>query len=188
MNSFEHSTEKGTLYIDIDGVILPYRDEDGSNQHSQNLEKHWVDDLEFYYPKVIHQLARLPARKVLASSRGWSFLVNSEYRALNEELHYAGSLSIDAFRPGHIPFKFQAVVKHWLGNSEVAWSRLPKEKTRAIGSKAVWIDDYADVEKFPEIAEHPLLSDPRFLVIQPLGKLGITLEQVHRIAAFLEEE
>lgn len=180
--------EKGTLYIDIDGVILPYYDERDVNQPpSQDLEKRWVSRDEFYYPEVVDALARTPAMKVLSSSRSLSFFFNSGYGTINEALNFAGSLSIDTFRPGHIPYKLRAVAKHWQQQSPVSWSTQQREDTRAVGPKAVWIDDHAWVERDSELAEHPLLADPHFLVIRPLGKIGLTLEQVQQVETFLDE-
>lgn len=182
-DNFE-SNEKGTIYLDIDGVIIPYYDERDFTQTDQGLEKKWISRYEFYYPEVVAALGGVAAKVISSSSRGVSFLFDNSYEQLRKDLGLRSTLVTDPFRPVFIPNKFSSVRHHWVNKDPAFWP-LNDDDTRAVGSKAVWIDDHAAIEDYHELHKDPLISDPNFLVIRPLGKMGLTLDHVKQIKDFL---
>lgn len=175
----------GTVYIDIDGVILPYYDERDWQQPTQNLEKQWVNRYEFFYPAIIQRLGQLAARNILASSRGVSFLLEEQYAPVTTTLRLAGALPMDLHRPNHPPHKFAALSRHWAGDEKIWWKPRWSASSEPVGNKAVWIEDLATDDRLAEI-EDPLLQDPNLLIIPPHPRLGLTHDEIDRIEDFLK--
>lgn len=179
---------KATIYLDIDGVIFPF---DPALQKlplraaKPDVEDGGMFDDEYYHPAVVEALGGLAAKVVLASSRGSSFFLDPDYKDLNNQLGVTGSVPTHPFASGHILHKFRNVRDHWRGVHQ-AFSRSAHDDPSPVGTKAIWIDDLADMASYPELNDEPLAADPNFLIIQPMGTVGLTLDHIERMKAFIE--
>lgn len=171
----------GTVYLDIDGVILPYF-ERSSITYGQGLEAVWLNPSQYYYPEVVEELGKIAANIVLSTSNGISFFMNPEYNPIKDRLDIAGSIRTDPWNPAHIHNKFDNVMKHWTKNERLGqvW---PGHINQALGQRAVWLDDH--IPKLGEADAARLDSHTEMMAIAPEGNKGLDLADIERVRQFL---
>lgn len=200
-------TEK-TIYLDIDGVILPYWHKsdcgmvagpDGQlysrSDLQPGLEPRWIDSHEYYYPEITKRLGSLAAHIVLASSRSINILFNSGYSQIVDDLGVEDFIHIDRISANKTSYKAEAVINNWQGIVDISaekrgWSGsraglYAHPTTRAIGSRAVWIDDAARPGALETVRSLDVLSDDTLRIIQPISQIGITMTEVDEVETFL---
>lgn len=204
---------KHTIYLDLDGVIFPHwhksdggrvqTEKDGPyylrSELQDGLAIEWIGMEEFYYSDITRRLGEFVARGahiMPSSSRSIDLLFS--YPSVAEDLGGIDRyLVIDRFEAGLITHKARAVSNNWhgvidLSHEQRGWERLRSMATthplaKPAGSKAVWIDDHADVEKLESLDDTRLLDDPLLKIIRPLGVVGLTMPELDEVEEFLFE-
>lgn len=198
-----------SIYLDLDGVILPYNNEqdyvigdDGRpSVRMDDQEAVWLNRFEFYYLAIAKRLGGFAARGcqiILSSSRSYS-LYTTEYAPL---FHNLGEpercLVIDRLKPNYIEYKAEAVLNHFQGVKDEGPEKRGWERGRSMietpppiqvpASKAVWVEDLADAERLraaDSARASQILDEALLLIIQPRGEIGLTMTEIDRIDAFL---
>lgn len=178
---------RGTLYLGMEGVILPRHDDPDNEHRFQDLEKRWLNRHEFYYPEVVDALGRVAVKVFSTSALGVSFMIDGGYREIRDTLGVVGSIETNIYEPRFVYNKLDAINTHWTTKGLAHWPK-KQENTRPEGAKAVWVDDHimSNDYGYEVIKEHPLMSDPNFQVINPVSDLGLTLENVEQIKNFID--
>lgn len=198
--SYESET---AILLDIDGVVFPTEydatlPEEGPNKH---LERRYLNDHEFYHPEIIAALAKVTMRAtvLLASSRQTGFLTPS-YREIVDTLAIKGALRIDTHNPIRIELKYDAVRRfmHHTGDTGLKIYEKGRGsvfngsgvKLPIAAERAVWVDDDIKMIGYSGSAEamrreDELLGDEKIEIVMPESKMGLTLEDVESIRAFL---
>lgn len=203
----DHS--RRTLYLDLDGVILPHwHKSDGGKiiidgesipRHDlqPGLEPTWIDRDFFYYPEIAKRLGELSNKGVViipSSSRSIDLI--SGYPELAHELgkpdKYLFIDDVDPSRPTH---KAEAILNHWQGIADAGptsrgWEVLPgvgmQEPALPIpDARAVWVDDHAHPDNFLTPRSLEIVSEPSIKIIRPMGWVGLTMAEIDQIEEFL---
>lgn len=161
-----------TIYLDLDGVILPYwHKSDGGfvmpdvpngplvrrTDIQAGLTEQWIDRNEFYYPEIVQRIGAIAARGATvlpSSSRSFDMYFYHGYSPILDGIgHPEGYLVIDTERPAHIGYKAEAVLNNFQGIADIGrehrgYVRRSSGTQREPGAKpanhrAVWIDDHA---------------------------------------------
>lgn len=174
-------SQRGTVYLDIDGVIFPHSDvamqtsESYGGLHPQIVS---VADREYFYEEVADRIKSLGAHVILASSRG---SLDFPYLLLAERMGLSASLVIDSPK-NNIRNKSEAVSRHWSGADQPVIRWFDDALTEAVGPRAVWIDDAAS----DDATIHPSVrNNQNILIIAPDPSIGLTLEHLNHADEFL---
>ena len=193
---------RSTLYLDIDGVILPTSlpEPEFYNTPNADLAREWVSPTEYYHPEVVEALGReaIYSLVVLASSRMDGFLHDSLYDDLAGRLNVKAALFIDRVRPGAIDLKLDAVSRHWGGVGDIGLEgdltasgrgrafTLYGNEVKPAGRKAVWAEDHLSSMPVSSLGRLQQLTDYAGMgLVAPRSSTGLTLADVERIGSLL---
>lgn len=200
----QDARKNATLYLDVDGVILPYfaqlSETDYSATPNGELDREWIDRHEFYHPEVVRALGEVAARSlvVLSSSRALSFIHEPVYAGLVEKLQVQGALVIDALKPGLARHKAEAVRRHWtgVGDRGLEDDLLARGRGKVFsyygeliepqGDRAVWTDDDAMGVTLRASRQLEELHQVGVSTFVPNCATGLTLADVEEIGRRLQ--
>lgn len=200
---------KRTIYLDLDGVIFPYwhnfhfdieNESEPQSKVKDGMIPLWVNRLEFYFPAITKRLGEMATRGVAilpSSSRSSDLFF--DYQSVSESLGGVEKcLVIDKFSPGNIGLKAEAVLNNFQGivdptDKQRGWERhrsmiAVPPLVKPLGSKAVWIDDHATIERLQDSDSERAMEILNILslkIISPYSYDGLTMEELDAIETFL---
>ena len=196
---------RSTLYVDVDGVLLPHfgmlTDVEYAQTPNGELSRKQLNTFEFFHPEVIQALGEVASRSLVisSSSRMKKFLHDPTYDEIIETVGIEAALTIDYVRPSSIDLKLDAVRRHWTGVGDEGLRPYSTGRGRgnaysycadivaAQGERAVLVDDHIFTATPRQRQQLARLEDHYGItVVSPSSPIGLTLEDVELIGRKLQ--